>query len=869
MFKNKRGISIGKILLIELILGLVVFAGISVFLYSLQDNTLFEKKVITRDLSLLSNTIQSVPGNVAYQYIPVEKEESIFDYLNILKEEKAYNYEFIKNKITISENFYSKISYPFFYNNYLEQGIYVIQNATMFTITNFNNAFTIHSKGMLGLKPGTSLSTITETPGYKITSTIEEIKLMAIDAAGGHYKEDIQNKKQGNGGIEHELSFDITTRLIQELTSSKKTVIQTRNQKEPKNDYTMEKRINLIPKETDLIISIGMNNQQNININSIYAYVPENNEQSSYFAKLMIDELLKIFPETKESKVLTTTQQQTPVLFANQNIENNAVSPKNLAVMLELGNLNIANNEFYKEESKSKIALAIKTAIEKYEASKTVINTGISCTSDGYKALVENSPKQTLIEEVSKVKGKTWIGKLEGNGNRDVAIVIPDGSDCGREFEIIYYFHGSHGYLLDEIVPECVTGKETCKSKSWFKDQNSDYYNKCPKDQGSKHDSGLIILKDVLKETIKLGKEQERNVILVYPFSGGPRGSGCTGTGYDSYWMYPARDESLTKLHSEVISKITELDTRAKIKFITIKGHSGGGVPLYRVSESNFKVNRIDFFDASYGSWAQKSYEAAMNLNPNVEFNIIVKPDTDTDIQGKSLKDKKNVNYIYTKIRHGDIPKEFFNMPSSKNNLLEPLIPNTLTSTTQDDDEVITKTRITPETCTYYDTKLIKKPYSKISGEEVHDSGCTLCREDQESITIAGQTIEVCWKYKELIEITLKKIVNSGFPIYDIRGFREGRTYNNNQDFGEHPYGVAIDINREYNGLYNDCKEWDPNECKLHIAGKKNPKREEDIEGTITKNSAPYTAMAQINWKWGGDWTSSQKDYMHFSISGK
>ena len=105
MFKNKRGISIAKLLIIELILGLVVFGGVSFYLYSLEDNKLYEKKLITRDLSLLSNTIQSVPGNVAYQYVPKKAGDSMFDFLHVFDEEDTYNFEFYNNQITISENF--------------------------------------------------------------------------------------------------------------------------------------------------------------------------------------------------------------------------------------------------------------------------------------------------------------------------------------------------------------------------------------------------------------------------------------------------------------------------------------------------------------------------------------------------------------------------------------------------------------------------------------------------------------------------------------------------------------------------------------------------------------------------------------------
>ena len=506
MFKNKRGISIAKLLIIELILGLVVFGGVSFYLYSLEDNKLYEKKLITRDLSLLSNTIQSVPGNVAYQYVPKKAGDSMFDFLHVFDEEDTYNFEFYNNQITISENFYSKLSYPYFYNNNLEHGLYILTNATRFTLTNFNNAFSIHAKGMVGLKHDNT-ALIQESPSteYKLTSNVQPIKLLVIDAVGGHFSSGIQDLKQGKAGAEHFLSYEITANLAQ-LLSLEKTIIQARTQKQPQQDFTMEKRLNLIPKKADLILSIGMSletldNSGGSTSNPIYAYVPENNEQSSFLATTILDEIIKVFPEISDKKVLTTTQQQDPTLFVNQQTIDTTNTKSKLAIKLELGNLNLENNPLYTEDAKSKIAQAIKKGIEKYEASKVSVQTSILCNSDGYKSLVGGTPKQTLVEETAKIKGKTWVGKLSGNANRDVAVVIPENSDCGREFEIIYYFHGSHGYLLNEQVPACITGTSLCEKKEWYTNPNKDSYNKCPKDQGSTHDSGLEILKEVLEET--------------------------------------------------------------------------------------------------------------------------------------------------------------------------------------------------------------------------------------------------------------------------------------------------------------------------------------------------------------------------------
>ena len=87
---------------------------------------------------------------------------------------------------------------------------------------------------------------------------------------------------------------------------------------------------------------------------------------------------------------------------------------------------------------------------------------------------------------------------------------------------------------------------------------------------------------------------------------------------------------------------------------------------------------------------------------------------------------------------------------------------------------------------------------------------------------------------------------------------------------------MAIDINREFNGLYNNCNVWDPNKCTLGHGGSENKQRTQSVPGTITKESPAYQQLTSIGWKWGGDWGTigpdddrKQKDFMHFSLSGK
>ena len=153
LLKNKRGISIDKLFLIELFLAIIVSAGMLYYVYSISNDNMFEKKVITRDLSMLSNSIQSVPGNVYYEYTPSKK--------------KLYNIELADNMIIISEESYSKLGYPYFNNLFLTQGLYSLPNANKISLSNFNNAFVVASQPMAGLKHEIDIPETLST-GYKI-----------------------------------------------------------------------------------------------------------------------------------------------------------------------------------------------------------------------------------------------------------------------------------------------------------------------------------------------------------------------------------------------------------------------------------------------------------------------------------------------------------------------------------------------------------------------------------------------------------------------------------------------------------------------------------------------------------------------------
>jgi hypothetical protein len=65
------------------------------------------------------------------------------------------------------------------------------------------------------------------------------------------------------------------------------------------------------------------------------------------------------------------------------------------------------------------------------------------------------------------------------------------------------------------------------------------------------------------------------------------------------------------------------------------------------------------------------------------------------------------------------------------------------------------------------------------------------------------------------------------------------------------------------NGLYTNCVNFN-SQCRLSRGGA----WRESENGTINPASQVYKEMALIHWKWGGELKATQKDFMHFSLSG-
>lgn len=166
----------------------------------------------------------------------------------------------------------------------------------------------------------------------------------------------------------------------------------------------------------------------------------------------------------------------------------------------------------------------------------------------------------------------------------------------------------------------------------------------------------------------------------------------------------------------------------------------------------------------------------------------------------------------------------------------------------------------------------ISKSFSTLTADERDpQSGCSVCREDQQVIHIDGmQEFLVCRRYANPITAVLHELRNQGARINSVIGYRVGRSrgrvdaQGNRTGFSNHSYGIAIDINTEHNGLYDHCITFGP-ACQLIRGG---PWRPGVDPYSLQREGLIVRMFKQMGFKWGGEIAGKQKDFMHFSLTG-
>lgn len=169
------------------------------------------------------------------------------------------------------------------------------------------------------------------------------------------------------------------------------------------------------------------------------------------------------------------------------------------------------------------------------------------------------------------------------------------------------------------------------------------------------------------------------------------------------------------------------------------------------------------------------------------------------------------------------------------------------------------------------ETQVVSKPVSELSdAEKDSETGCTVCEEDQIELSFPGlRPFKVCRLLAPKVERIITELQRQHAPLRDVVGYRVGKTRGatdsagNRTGFSNHSFGVALDINTEQNGLYENCTRFGT-ACRLIKGGPWHPGQ----ELSLTQNSQIVRTFKQYGFKWGGEISGQQKDFMHFSPTG-
>lgn len=160
----KRG-ELNNTVLIEIILLVFITAAFFYFHMTVRDNTLFEKSYTSRDIALLLETSQSVPGDIVVYY-----SQPTFDV-------GKYSYIFTDNLVQVFEGNVSLAPtyYPFYLDLALYNALSVFQQPPAFVISKEKGTFDVVAHGTITSKTTKAFS----CPSVASTKT-EQLSLIVL-----------------------------------------------------------------------------------------------------------------------------------------------------------------------------------------------------------------------------------------------------------------------------------------------------------------------------------------------------------------------------------------------------------------------------------------------------------------------------------------------------------------------------------------------------------------------------------------------------------------------------------------------------------------------------------------------------------------
>src|SRR3989338_2004240 len=139
---QKRGqLNLGNQVIIEIILLLLIVGVFFYFHTTVQKNTLYEQSYAARDIALLVETSQSVPGDITLFY-----SQPSFDV-------GAYSYDLSDNLLRVYEtSSVTAITYPFFLDARLYKTLGVFEHPGAFYINKEQGTFTVEEHGSITIE---------------------------------------------------------------------------------------------------------------------------------------------------------------------------------------------------------------------------------------------------------------------------------------------------------------------------------------------------------------------------------------------------------------------------------------------------------------------------------------------------------------------------------------------------------------------------------------------------------------------------------------------------------------------------------------------------------------------------------------------
>ena len=209
---------------------------------------------------------------------------------------------------------------------------------------------------------------------------------------------------------------------------------------------------------------------------------------------------------------------------------------------------------------------------------------------------------------IGKGPGSVWVGKLAGNGGRDVLIYVPPQAVNSEPFELVFHFHGTYSETVNKPTPDM-------PKKEWV---------------------GWDRISQTTAAMEELAASRSYNVALIYPISAGkrlePGHKGWSNAQYDRMWMDgsapPNYVDDFAKLHEESVALLVDKFGVHPSKLpdsVIAEGHSAGGIALLNIAaHGSPQVREYIFLDASFQSWADGCHTAVKETGASAKLTLVV-----------------------------------------------------------------------------------------------------------------------------------------------------------------------------------------------------------------------------------------------------